>query len=393
MDSFTFKRYTAFVLGKRFVFSLFLTLALFAGIKQYVNGAFNNYKIFKHTYSHTIQENSLYNYYPQEHDDANHYGPVFALIIAPFALLPDAIGTSLWNIANAFILCLGFYSLPLSLKNRSLIALICAHEAFGAMLSFQFNVGLTGFILLSFSYIVKQKEERSLFLIALGTLTKLYGIVGLAFFFFSKRKLAFILAGIASLGLLIALPMPFSSTYFVLGSYEEWFKSLTEKNTLNGSLTSMQDISLMGMVRRLLGDATISNLPFLISGVFLFALPYLRVKQFQYLGFRFMLLASVLIFAVIFSSSSESPTYIIAFVGVAIWYVIQPSPNKKWMMALFIFAIILTTLSPSDIFPKYIRVNYIWKYSLKALPCVLIWFTIVYQMLTVDFKDYQLLEE
>jgi hypothetical protein len=299
----------------------------------------------------------------------------------------------LWNIANALVLCFGFFSLPLSLKNRSLIALICAHEAFGAMLSFQFNVGLSGLILLSFSYIVQQKEVKSLFLIALGTLIKLYGIVGLAFFFFSNRKLVFILAGFASLALLIVLPMPFSSTNFILDSYVEWFKSLTEKNSINASLSSMQDISLMGMVRRISGDATISNLPFLISGIILFALPYLRVKQYQYLGFRLMLLASVFIFAVIFSSSSESPTYIIAFVGVAIWYVIQPSPKKKWMVALFIFAIILTTLSPSDLFPKYIRVNYVWKYSLKALPCVLIWFTIIYQMLTVDFKNYQLIEE
>lgn len=393
MDSSTFKRYTAFVLKKRFVFSLFFVLALFAGIKQYAKGSFNNYKIFKYTYTHTIQEKSLYNYYPDEYNDANHYGPVFALIIAPFALLPDALGTSLWNIANALVLCFGFYSLPLSLKSRSLIALISAHETFGAMLSFQFNVGLTGLILLSFSYLVKQKEVKSIFLIALGTLIKLYGIVGLAFFFFSKRKLVFILAGFASLAILVVLPMPFSSTHFILDSYVGWFNSLTEKNSINASLVSMQDISLMGMVRRISGDSSISNLPFLISGVCLFALPYLRLKQFQYLGFRLMLLASVLIFAVIFSSSSESPTYIIAFVGVAIWYVIQPSPKKKWMIALFIFAIILTTLSPSDLFPKYIRVNYVWKYSLKALPCVLIWFAIIYQMLTVDFKNYQLTEE
>jgi hypothetical protein len=382
-----------FVLTKRFVFSLYILLALITGIKQYAKGSFNNYKIFEYTYIHTLQEKSLYNFYPNEYDDTNHYGPVFSLIIAPFAVLPEAFGTTLWNIANALILCIGFYSLPLSLKHRSLIALICAHEALGAMLSFQFNVALTGLILMSFSSIIKQKEFKSAFLIALGTLVKLYGIVGLAFFFFSKRKLVFIIAGLVSLAFLFLLPVSISSPHFIINSYAEWFTSLTDKNTLNATLTSMQDISLVGIIRRISGDSSIPNLPFLIAGVLIFALPYVRVKQYQYLGFRLMLLASVLIFAVIFSSSSESPTYIIAFAGVAIWFVIQPSPKNRWMTALFIFAIILTTLSPSDLFPKYIRVHYVWKYSLKALPCILIWFTIIYQMLTIDFKSLQLSEE
>jgi FtsH-binding integral membrane protein len=101
-----------------------------------------------------------------------------------------------------------------------------------------------------------------------------------------------------------------------------------------------------------------------------------------------MLLASVLIFTVIFSSGSESPTYIIAFVGVAIWFVIQPKPISKFYIVLFIFALILTSLSPSDLIPKYLKDNFIRPYALKALPCVLIWFAIVYEMLRNKFKNY-----
>ena len=74
----------------------------------------------------------------------------------------------------------------------------------------------------------------------------------------------------------------------------------------------------MGMVRRFFQDSTIPNLPFLIGGVFLFGLQYLRINEYKEQAYRLMLLASVLIFTVIFSSGSESPTYIIAFVGVAI---------------------------------------------------------------------------
>lgn len=390
MESDKTRKFTAIALEKRFVISLFIALALITGIKQYVRGSYNNYKIYKYTFLHTLDEKPLYEEYPLEYGDSNHYGPVFALIIAPFALLPDAIGTSLWNMANALILCLGFYSLPLPLRTRSLIALICAHEALVALLSFQFNVGLTGLIMLSFSWLAGQKEAKSAFAIALGTLVKLYGITGLAFFFFSRNKWKFIFSGLISLAILLILPVVLASPEFVIRSYSDWYASLTEKNMYNTSLTSMQDISLMGIVRRTLQDPYIPNLPFLAAGLLLFLLPYARIGQYKYTAFRLMLLASVLIFTVIFSSGSESPTYIIAFAGVAIWFMIQPSPRNKGIIFLFLFAFILTSLSPSDLFPRFIRNNYIKPYSLKALPCVLIWFSIIYQMLTIDFKNYKL---
>ncbi len=376
-------------LNKRFIISLYILMALITGIKQYAKGSYNNYKIFTHTFWHSIQQNPLYESYPEQYGDINHYGPVFAVVIAPFAVLPDAIGSSLWNMANALVLCAGIYSLPLSLKNRSLIGLICAHEALTAMFSYQFNVGLTGLILLSFSYIIKQEDIKAAFVIALGTLIKLYGIVGLAFFFFTRRKWKLILAGIISLAFLFILPSVLSSTDFVWKSYEDWYVALSQKNASNASLTSMQDLSVMGFVRRILQDSSIPNYPFLVGGLLLFSLPYVRINQYKYLGFRLMLLASVLIFTVIFSSGSESPTYIIAFAGVAIWFITQNSPKSKFSIGLFIFAFLLTSMSASDLFPRFIRENYVRPYSLKALPCILIWLTIIYQMLTIDFKNHK----
>lgn len=386
MNSEKIKKTIGVILDRRFVISIFIAIALITGIKQYTRGHYNNYKIFKYTFLHSLSEKPLFLEYPDEYGDSNHYGPVFALIIAPFAILPDALGTSLWNIANAMVLCMGFYSLPLPLRTRSIIALLCAHEALVAMLSFQFNVGLTGLIMLSFSYLHNGKEVKSAFAIALGTLIKLYGIVGLAFFFFSRNKLKLIVSGLIVLIILIILPAILSSPEFIIRSYSDWFVSLKEKNMQNVSLSSMQDISLMGIVRRIMQDASIPNLPFLIGGIILFLLPYARVSQYQYTSYRLLLLASVLIFAVIFSSGSESPTYIIAFTGVSIWFMIQASPVSKGVLFLFLFAFLLTSMSPSDLFPKIIRDNYIKPYSLKALPCVMVWFTIIYQMLTTDFR-------
>ena len=156
---------------------------------------------------------------------------------------------------------------------------------------------------------------------------------------------------------------------------------------MNTTLITDQDICLMGMVRRISGNNSIPNWPFLGAGVILFALPYLRIKQYKEPVFRLLLLSSTLIFTVIFSTSSESPTYIIAFTGVAIWFVTQKKPLKAWQVVLFVFAMALTSFSPSDLFPKFIRNEFIKPYSLKALPCVLIWLAITYQLLTSDFRN------
>ncbi|WP_145859613.1 glycosyltransferase family 87 protein [Pedobacter suwonensis] len=377
---------SSLLLKKQCVFAVYLILALVAGFKQYHHHSYNNYLIFKYVYWHTVDLQNLYNNYP-EYQDSNHYGPVFSVFIAPFALLPDGLGCILWNIANVTILLWGIYSLPISLNKRTIIAWICAHETLTALFSFQFNIALTGLILLSFSYLIKKKEVQSAFFIALGTLIKLYGIVGLAFFFFTKNKLKFILGCFIAFAGLFALPMVISSPAFVMQSYSDWYHSLAHKNDLNASLTSFQDISLMGIVRRITGNINIPNTPFLLGGLILFGLPYVRINQYKHLGFRLMLLASTLIFTVIFSSGSESPTYIIAFAGVAIWFMLQQNPKNGWTIGLFIFAFILTSLSPTDIFPGQVK-EFIRLYSLKALPCVIIWLTIIYQMMKEDFESY-----
>ena len=142
----------------------------------------------------------------------------------------------------------------------------------------------------------------------------------------------------------------------------------------------------MGIIRRVSGDAGISNGPMLLAGLTLFALPYIRINQYKAPGFRLLMLASTLIFTVIFSSGSESPTYIIAFAGVAIWFVSQPNPKRGWVIALLVFAFLVTSLSPTDIIPRDVR-YFIRIYSLKALPCAIVWFVIIYQLMITEFRE------
>lgn len=100
-------------------------------------------------------------------------------------------------------------------------------------------------------------------------------------------------------------PMLISSPEYILTQYGGWYESLVEKNGLN-MFSWAQNVSLLGLVRKLSGCATYSDLWLIVPGLALFGVPYLRFKQYRNLAFRYALLASVLLFVVLFSTGSES---------------------------------------------------------------------------------------
>lgn len=369
-----------------------MVVSVASAIAKYLGGPlkYNNYLIFKKVFYNTLDQKNIYLLNPDFHFDSNHYGVLFSILIAPFAVLPDWLGMPLWNVANTLVFLFAIYKLPFSNAKKAFFAWLCLQEFITAAVSLQFNIALTGLLILSAVYIYERKETQSALSIMIGFFVKLYGIAGLSAFFFVKNKVKFILA-LAGFGILFfILPMLLSSTHFGIQSYADWFQSLSEKNQSNQVLGNRQDFSLMGIVRRVLGDASISNLTFLLPGMAVFALPYLRIKQYKNLPFQLMILASTLLFIVLFSSGSESPTYIIAVAGVMIWFLIQKD-KTPFDIALLIFVIILTCFSFSDLFPKFIKEEYVIKYSLKALPCSIVWFRVIYELMTKNFeKDYKL---
>lgn len=370
----------------RTLFGLWMLLSVVAAIAKYKSH--NNFLIFRYVFWHTIDQTSLYAAYEQYHD-TNHYGPFFSLVIAPFAILPEGFGLLLWEIALTLSLFYAIRKLPLPDKKLIFIYWFCAHELLTALFMTQFNIAVVALILATFYCIEKEKDIWAAFWIMLGTFVKLYGIVGLAFFFFSKHKVKFSFSLIFWAVIMFVAPMIISSPEYILSQYLEWWNSLVGKNADNAFAYS-QNISLLGMVRKISQCATYSDLWIIIPGLILFGLPYLRFSQYKNKAFRFTLLASVLMFVVLFSTGSESSTYIIPFVGVAIWYVVAPWKRTKWDVALMVFAFILTSMSPSDLFPSFIKKQYVVPYALKALPCVLIWLKLSYEMCR---KDYALKSE
>lgn len=378
-----------FFSDRRTLLGLWSLIALLAGLTKLSLHRHNNFEIFRGVYHHLVQQLSLYAEYPAEYFDSNHYGPFFSLVIAPFALVPDGLGLVMWVLALALGLYWAIRYLPARDAYKVFVYWFCAHELLTALQMQQFNVAIAAIIVGTFVAVERKQEWLAALLIVVGTFVKLYGIVGLAFFFFVKRKPLFILwLAIWSLVCLTA-PMLISSPDYVLGQYVEWFDSLTHKNEGN-AFSLMQNISLLGMLRKISGSMTYSDLWVILPGLALFGIPYLRIKQYRYLSFRYAFLASVLLFVVLFSTGSESSSYIIAFVGIVLWYVLSPRPRKAWDLALMIGAFILSSLSPSDLFPRALREAIVQPYALKALFPALIWLRLSYEMCTQDYSQISL---
>ena len=373
-----------FFSNPRTLFGLWTLLAVVAGLTKIAPHRHNNFLIFRGVFWHTIQKLSLYDFYPAEYNDHNHYGPIFSLVIAPFAVVPDAIGLLGWLV----VLALGMYyavrRLPLEEGRQIFLYWFCAHELLTALQMQQFNIAIAAIIIGSFAAIEKGREVTAAFLIVLGTFVKLYGVVGLAFFFFVKRKPRFILALIGWSVVCFVAPMLISSPEYVVGQYVEWYERLAAKNGEN-TFSLMQNISLLGMIRKISGSASYSDLLVILPGLALFGLPYLRFGQYRHLAFRYAILSSVLLFVVLFSTGSESSTYIIPFAGIALWYTTSPWKRSGWDVALLVFAFVLSSLSPSDLFPRSLREAYVLPYALKALPPTLVWLRLSYELLTRDY--------
>lgn len=381
-----------FFTNYKIIFAIYIIVSALTALSKYKRGplSYNNYLLYKSVFNHSLEKKNIFSLYPDLFFDSNHYGVFFGVLIAPFAMLPDGWGMVLWNVANVLVFLFAIYKLPFSNTQKSLFAWLCLQEYITAALYFQFNVALTGLLMLSAIYVLRGKEVRSSFALMIGFFVKIYGIVGLSAYFFMKNKWKFILASLAFFIVFLVLPMFYSDVQFGLQSYVDWYQSLTEKNLSNQVLGTRQDYSVMGIFRRVSGDATLPSLAFIIPGLVLFLLPYLRTKQYQFPAFQIMILASTLLFLVLFSSGSESPTYIIAVSGVMIWFLMQKKISKL-DIGLLVFVVILTCFGFSDLFPKFVKEEYIMKYSLKALPCILVWLKIIYELLTRNFEtDYKL---
>lgn len=377
--------------NQRFIFIVYLLVAIIACLakvaldfKPHAAGDYiskiNNFIIYRNSFLHLINHQNLYGYFPAQQYDEFLYSPTFALLMAPFAAFPLYVGVVFWCAFNATIVYIAIRLLPASHAQKTFMYWFILIELVTALQNVQVNPLIASLFLLTFVAFENKKVGLAALCIVLSMYIKVFGIVGASLFLIYPERLKFIAYAILWAIVLFALPLVVVSANELLTLYQNWFHSLAADHTKN-----IEDVSAMRLLSGLSGItfSEHTRLWIQIVAVFVFCVKYIRTAAFSNPAFRFLFLASAMIWCILFNHAAESSTYIIAIAGVAIWY--NNVAFSKINMALLILAFIMCSLSPTDIFPRFIRVHYIVPLALKALPCLLIYFKLEYDL--IIFKN------
>jgi len=338
---------------------------------------YNNYVIFKQSFSHLIENKDLYSYHFEEYHDLYKYSPSFALFMAPFVLLPDFIGLSVWNVINLLVLITAFYQLPYKSDKLKLIAVgFILNEAITSILNAQSNCLIAGLIIWAYIFMERKNIAMATLMIVLSIYIKIFGIVAFSLFLLYPNRIKaglYTILWIVTIGLLPLFVIKFDQLIFL---YQSWGHLLKNDHSVS------EGLSVMGWLYTWFGW-DVNKMAVLFLGAILFCIPLLRIKQYNSTNFRIIFLASVLIWVVIFNHKAESPTFIIAITGVSIWFFSQPYKIEN--LILLLFAFIFTEISSTDLFPRTLYYEWIKPYSIKALPCILIWLKLIFELSTKNY--------
>ncbi len=356
------------------IISAYLLVVLVLYVQLAVSGRYNNFIIFRSSWSHLLAGLPLYDLYPGEYFDYFLYHPSFPVLFSPFAALPEKAGLLCWLAFSAAIFQYALHRLPLPERSRHALAWLLLLELGNALQSSQTNPAMTAFMLLAVAHLQKEEPAKAAAFTCLAFFIKGYGaIVGLLFVFFPKRWQYVnycLLFGVAG----TLMPLLFISPETLTAQYMAWIQLLT------GS-TIKEDGSLLGSLHYITGLAAPYTNFALLTGMLLLAGIFTTALVRRPPGSILFMLAALMIWIVIFNQSAESPTYVIAVTGAAIALIIPPAPPAaRYLLA---GVLVITCLCPTDLVPKAINTIAV-KYRVKALPCAAVLLYIQWRLLTMN---------
>ena len=335
-----------------------------ATVQQGVTSQNNNFRIFRAASRHLFAGLDLYAAYPAEHFDFYKYSPTFALLFAPFAYVPFAPAMLLWNALNAGALYVAI-RLVLPRRPATIARAIVFLDMLGSLQNVQSNSLVAALMVFTFAAYERHHTALGSLAAITGTYVKLFPIAGVSFAIFHPRKLRVAIAVALGLVLFGVLPLLVTSPDGLLAQYASW-RAIQATDSLNRGFTVMRMIELTT-------HAGLPNWPIQLAGVLILLAPVV-VQRWRWHDWdlRRLYLCSVLVFCVIFNHQAESPTFVIALTGVAIWFASIPRPSR-WEWAMLGFVVVFTIFASSDLMPGSIQRDFFDRYRFKTVPLIVVW--------------------
>lgn len=376
---------------------------------------YNNYIIFKQSFYHLIAQKDLYIHYPQEQYDLFKYPPTFALLFAPFSLLPDFLGYSLWTAINLLLPVFAIFKLAgISNRAKSTISVMLLLEGFTSALNSQSNGLMLGLLLFAFVAMQNGRIVQAIIFIWLTAFIKLFGILFFAMLLVFPGAVKKSLFGIPLIfGALYIFPLPILGWEGLQQQYASMFRLLAHDHGY------FVKYSVMGWLQQWFGLRPNKNVILMLGlglqciplCVFIIKQKLWRSGSLQQINpkilerWQFFFAASWLLWMVIFNHMAESATYVIAVGGAILAFSqifsgsnpsMEVSNNSQaaqivkhylsshgtWAFG-FVILLLFTMLGPTDIYPKEIRFWIVETAQLKAFPCILLWGMVLLEMFNV----------
>ena len=363
--------------ARRWLLALYATSAVLVTIQKGVLTQSNNFAVFRWAAINLLAGADLYAAHPGQHVDFYKYSPTFALLFLPFARPPFALALLAWNLLNALLL---YYALVRLLPGRpGVIALALVYlELLLSMQYTQSNALVAASMILAFLAFERGRQLGAAVWIALGTFIKLFPLAGVALALFHPRRWRFavLLAGLAVA--LAALPLVVVSPDALAAQYRSW-RAIEAVDTLNRGYSLMQYLYMWV-------GADWPNWPVQLAGTVLLLLPLaLGRRRWGEYRFRLRFFCSILVYVVLFNHQSETATFVIAFTGIAIWYV--SSERNPWRTAVVAAMLLVMLLHDVEIVPLWVKDQIFVPHRLKGIPCVAAWFAMQAELFATALRN------
>lgn len=276
----------------------------------------NNFLIFRAAFEHFVAGRDMYAAYPIEHADLYKYSPTFALLFAPFARLPYATSLLSWNLLNVGLI---FQAIRITLPEGQRLEAIQL-TGIGLVTTIdgtQSNGLVVALMVLAFGALERKRLVSAALAIAIGALIKLFPLCAAALAVPRTDRRRFALIGLGVGVSLVAMPLVFTDVHTLAMQYRSWYAMGTVDAHDRGA-------SVMRLLHVAVGYEG-PNWPVQLVGTMLLLLPlFVHRERWSDPDFRRGFLASLLVYSVIFNHKAEQPSFVIAVVGLAIWYAVSP---------------------------------------------------------------------
>lgn len=331
----------------------------------------DNYDCFSASHFHLIHYLDLYKNYPLEYHTEYNYSPLFAMLMGIFAYFPNWLGIIFWNIANTIPFVLAINLLPIAENKKIFVYWFCLIEYITAAENVQTNAAVAAFIMLVFIYQLKQNTTKSSLWYVFGVFFKIYVLTAGVFWLIFNKRLSFAAKAIGWAILFFCLPICVVSFKQLLFLYESWINRLQAQS-------NREALGVLGVMHVM--HINIDKIWIMLTGTLITLLALLKKQLYSNLQLQLLYLGAILMFTVLFNPGVESPTYIICVTGVAVWYTNKPRNTWEKWVAILVF--IFTCLSPTELFPRFIKQQFFLPYHIKAIPCIIAWVVCMYEIFT-----------